>query len=321
LHQRIRELEDQTIAGSHSGPLTNRVDALEKAIHGTGTVAPKPTKTASHTAKAAKLTKSVNAPHKPVPTTTSVYMPPIAPHFDPGATQTTTASSAEETTRSAVPANTAEVDEMLRKGTAAFQNGRTDEAEKAFRDALIKSPFNSNASFNLGAIAESKGDLAGALGNYRTALIGAPNDRQIQEAIAQVESQIAAQANSPFKNPIARTANGGTILQGNASDFGLSGATNGGILQGQTAQIPPIPNGIAGGMYPANAYAGAGNGQNGSAPGQAPRQITMGAKLRSAGVEYGAALARIGIRSAMGGGFNPMTAVGALHCPICRLLH
>ena len=306
LHQRISDLENQTIAGTHSGPLTTRVSALEKAIHGTEV---EPVKVAKGS-NVAKSAKTLSAARKPVPTTTSQFMPPIAPHYDP--------QGSEQVTKAA--ATQSEVDEGLRKGTAAFQAGQTDEAEKSFKDVLAKSPFNSNASFNLGAIAESKGDLAGALGNYRTALIGAPGDKQIQEAIAQVESQIAAKTNPTFTNPLVRTANGGTILQGNASDFGLSGASNGGILQGQAAQIPPIPGGVGGGFYPASAYAGGANAaQNGAATG---RQTGItGAKLRSAGLEYGAALARGAIRGAIGGGgFNPMTAVGALHCPICRLL-
>jgi hypothetical protein len=305
LHERITELEAQTKGGEQPGPLARRMDALEKAVTG-GDAAPKSNvgaaMSAANPARAAKSTKTATK-LKPIPTSKSDYMPPIAPQLDLSAKPDAPAETAA--TNLASTEAKPELDELLQHGTSAFQAGHTDEAEKVFRDVLSKSPFNSNACFNLGAIAETKGDLAGALGNYRTALIGAPNDPQIQEAIAQVEQQIAQKQDSPFHNPVVSTKDGATLLRGNASDYGLKSTAS---------AIPPIPVGAQ------NTALNAGTQQgNFTAPGRRTGWQT-------AGVVGGAVLsaaASMAIRQALRGGGGGMFrggGLGALHCPICRLI-
>lgn len=82
------------------------------------------------------------------------------------------------------------VQEMLKEAAVAYQRGRLDEAEKLFKKVLALEPKNPDAHFNLGVIAESRGDLRGALGHYKTALTYSPADKSLAEAVAEVQTKI-----------------------------------------------------------------------------------------------------------------------------------
>ena len=64
------------------------------------------------------------------------------------------------------------------------------EAEAAFRHVLSRDPQNVDAYFDLGALAEQKGDFIGALTDYRAALALHPQDKQIKEAVSAMESAL-----------------------------------------------------------------------------------------------------------------------------------
>lgn len=309
MHDRVSQLEVQTIGKPQPGGIAKRLDTLERVVNGK----------------------------------TTALLPPIAPQLDTGATKPSVAPqigsspapvfgsspvshSSAVSHSPAVSHPTESVDQMLRQGTLAHQTGRPDEAEKIFKEVLVKSPFNSNACFNLGAIAEGKGDLAGALGNYRTALIGAPNDPQIQEAIAQVESQISQKQDSPFKNPLVSTANGGTVLQGSASEYDpLAGQQR----APQTAQVapfqPPLQARTSGWRTARNiginvalqtARGAARGALRGNVNGIVSGAIVGGGRSTVANVF---ALGNNPTRARFGA-LAGNTLMNALHCPICRLL-
>lgn len=282
LDLRISELEAQTLGGGQHGPLAKRLENIEKLVNGQthGTAVIPPPSVA----------------------------PPIAPPIE---------AKRQEKKQETTP--TADINDMLKKGTAAHSAGQSEEAEKIFKDVLVKSPFNSNAMFNLGAIAESKGDLTTALGNYRTALIGAPDDPQIQQAIAQVEAQIAQQQSSPFKTPVLSTADGGTLLKGNATEFDPLAAQrsstqnqlNGNAVQasGSGQAQTPAPRGSA---WRTVGAAG------GALVGSFARGALQGA-IRGGGSGAFSGAISAGSRGAVGSLLRA-GGLGALHCPICRIL-
>lgn len=309
LHERITQLESQTIGAGQSGALSKRLEELERVVNGKS-LGPTPSIEA-HRHGAAKP-KVANAGKKPAVVAKKPVIADIEPmtaEAKPMVGELKPMVAEMHPVRDAKPTvadKKAEIDKMLREGTASYTAGKTDEAEKVFKQVLVMSPFNTNASFNLGAIAECRGDLPGALGNYRTALIGAPNDPQIQSAIAQIESQIAQKQDSPFRNPLVSTATGGTMLRGNASEFDP--------LAGQAAQqVPqsqPLQASLAGNALQPAAQRGSGWRTAGA----------LGATLM-------AGAARGAVNGAMrGGGGAAMSGalggvLGGLHCPICRLLH
>jgi tetratricopeptide (TPR) repeat protein len=82
---------------------------------------------------------------------------------------------------------------LLKQGMAAHKAGNHQVAEDKFRRVLTMEPRNADAFFNLGALAETRGDLIGALTHYRAALGINPLDRQLQDAVRSVEDQVANQ--------------------------------------------------------------------------------------------------------------------------------
>jgi tetratricopeptide (TPR) repeat protein len=83
---------------------------------------------------------------------------------------------------------------LLKQGMAAHRAGNHQVAEDKFKQVLSMEPRNADAFFNLGALAETRGDLIGALTHYRAALGINPLDRQLQEAVRSIEDQVANQS-------------------------------------------------------------------------------------------------------------------------------
>lgn len=83
-----------------------------------------------------------------------------------------------------------DLSEILRYGARKHAQGNLVEAEAAFRHVLSRDPQNVDAYFDLGALAEQKGDFIGALTDYRAALALHPQDKQIKEAVCAMESAL-----------------------------------------------------------------------------------------------------------------------------------
>lgn len=86
--------------------------------------------------------------------------------------------------------NVEDPNEVYDKALNAFQNSRYDEAERLFKKVLVLSPKNSDAKYNLGAIAEWRGSLTAALKYYRDALALKPGDADIQKAVSDVQNRM-----------------------------------------------------------------------------------------------------------------------------------
>jgi Flp pilus assembly protein TadD len=74
-----------------------------------------------------------------------------------------------------------------------YQQGRTVEAEYAFKHVLTLDSHSTDAFFNLGVIAETKGDLQGALGYYQRATALNPSDQELSDAVRAVQTKISSQ--------------------------------------------------------------------------------------------------------------------------------
>jgi hypothetical protein len=96
------------------------------------------------------------------------------------------ARSVKKKTAARPSANTA----LLARGAVLHKEGKVDEAEAIFRDVLAHDPCNVDAFYDLGAIAEARGDLIGALGSYHAALALRPGDKELKEAVTSTERAI-----------------------------------------------------------------------------------------------------------------------------------
>jgi tetratricopeptide (TPR) repeat protein len=83
-------------------------------------------------------------------------------------------------------------EDALREGLQAHQEGRIDEAERLYREALEEDPDNKFAYYNLGVIAQGRGDLELAEENYRQALRVDPNFSSALFNLALVRSELGA---------------------------------------------------------------------------------------------------------------------------------
>jgi len=104
-------------------------------------------------------------------------------------------SELEEQTRNFLGPNAAtdykaEAHAIIQRGLAESAKGDTQAAEASFRTALYVDPSNADARFNLGVIAENKGDLSGALGYYQGALKTHPDDPELKDAVQAVQSRL-----------------------------------------------------------------------------------------------------------------------------------
>jgi tetratricopeptide (TPR) repeat protein len=84
---------------------------------------------------------------------------------------------------------------LLKGGISKHQAGDDRSAEALFKKALALDAENADAFYNLGAIAESRGDLTLALSDYRAALKCNPYDNGLIAVIEEVKRSMAARAN------------------------------------------------------------------------------------------------------------------------------
>jgi tetratricopeptide (TPR) repeat protein len=172
-----------------SGAVENRLEAVERDLFGeakTGNIATR----LADIGKALQNSKS------------DFLLPPMAPKMDfsQSSSASTSSGSASKSSSSpgsggssqdsSSPANEASK-QALRNATNLYQQGKMDEAERAFKHVLTLDTKSVDAYFNLGVLAETRGDYSSALNNYQIASRLNPDDAELRDAVTAVQSKIA----------------------------------------------------------------------------------------------------------------------------------
>lgn len=131
----------------------------------------------------------------------SLLMPPIAPELDRRAFAPSPDSISNPSSNHDISgrqnfkpdyANAADkAKDLLRQALKSYAEGNTALAESNFKKVLTIDHANTDAYYNLGAIAESRGDLATALNYYQSALKINPADTDLDNAVTTVQSKLA----------------------------------------------------------------------------------------------------------------------------------
>jgi Flp pilus assembly protein TadD len=177
---RLEKIENTLLQRTQKGMSdAERLSILEKRVFGTE-------KTGSVSDRLAGLDSAMATAR----TASSLLAPPMAPRLD-----TSPWSKVEEAKPQALSnyddPDTATSNDaataMLKRATDMYSRGETAEAERMFKKVLTLDSRNADAHYNLGAIAESRGDTAQALNEYRIASQINPNDQELKEALVQLE--------------------------------------------------------------------------------------------------------------------------------------
>lgn len=191
-----------------------------------------------------------------------------------------------------------EVVDLLRAGIKRFQEGDYQSAEKLFGRALMLDPRNCNAIFNLGAIDEKYGNLPGALRKYELALSLSPDDRELQKAVDSVKEMLAARSAQEAREQAEKEYQ--TASQQSKSDHQKSAALHGSAVSKGERPVVTVP------VRSYAPYAASVKLNNEQQPSKARAVARTAAAV---GLMVG-----VGVMVGRGGG------LGALHCPLCRLL-
>lgn len=165
---RLKDLEKNLFGKEHSGTTASRIAEISKALGG---------------AKNDNLLLPAMAPQLDTSSGDVVHSAPSASRDSYADDAPITASGDAEK-------------ETLRTAMRLYQQGKTVDAEKQFRKALSINKNSSDAYYNLGVIAEGKGDLQGALNNYRSAARINPSDTDLASAISSLETKLQEKANA-----------------------------------------------------------------------------------------------------------------------------
>lgn len=231
----------------------------------------------------------------------------------------------------------------LKEGARLHRIGEYAEAERLFREAIALDPRNADGFFNLGALAEGRGDLIAALSQYRAGLTIQPNDGALKEAVQAIETRLAAGESAASPHVAGSAREGGAFRLPERNFYGGDAKTDNpytpALLSVTTPNLPAVPqysdpvpvipvdtvgpfqlhssqNAITAGANNfgvLNASAGSINANMGVGSMPAPILTVRqgGNSRRAAGAAFGAAL-NIGMRAALSG--------SGMRCPACRWL-
>jgi tetratricopeptide (TPR) repeat protein len=137
---------------------------------------------------------------------TNLLMPPLAAELDRGqsAAQASVAPARpliddSDAVGGVYPAPATTQDKsknLLREALKFYTQGQTSQAEDGFKRVLAVDQSNTDAYYNLGAIAEGKGDLNAALNYYNSGLRYSPSDPDLQNAARAVQTKLAQSTQS-----------------------------------------------------------------------------------------------------------------------------
>lgn len=133
-------------------------------------------------------------------TTTEKYLPPMAGQLDRSAFANSDVKPAPARANNNAPMIAAEEDEpvdrtkdLLKQALAKHGQGDMRGAEGIFKQVLAIDSRNVDANFNLGAIAEDRGDLQAASRYYGIAAASNPGDTDLSDALNSVQDKMRQQ--------------------------------------------------------------------------------------------------------------------------------
>lgn len=174
---RLRALETNLFGKAKSGNSKSRLDAVGKLIS--------PNSSSKNPQYLPPLAAQMDR---------SAFPEPVAPVTTSGADRYGTPSYDNSPSVSHNDDGEQRVKELLREALHKHNQGDRAGAQSLFKKVLAVDPRNSDANFNLGAMAEDAGDLASAQRYYRAAANANPNDSEVRDALASVESKMQQQA-------------------------------------------------------------------------------------------------------------------------------
>ncbi len=89
-------------------------------------------------------------------------------------------------------ARAARCKQLLKEGSRHHSSGNLQEADRCFREAVVLDPRNADCFYNLGALAEGRGDFIDALTQYRAGLAMLPQDKSLLEAVEAMETRLTS---------------------------------------------------------------------------------------------------------------------------------
>ena len=198
---RVESLERAVFGSSHTGSMSERLQAIHQTLAGSATTAApiaKPGVTATSTAVISKTQPQ------------QIRKPAISK--DPRAI-----APVMDTSNSGDYRCTGNTKELLKQAVIAHSNGDLSEATRLFEQVLSIDSKNTDANYNLGSMAEARGDLDGALHYYRNATASSPEDSDITSAVASIERRVAKQQASAENSELQELAKsaGTASKQGN----------------------------------------------------------------------------------------------------------
>lgn len=186
---RLRAIEKNLFGGVKTGSTASRLDAIAKVL-GTGKSSllfpPIPPQLDG-------LTSSSSSSDDNYTASTPSPAPSVSYGSNRSSSQPNSASSNQGSSRSYQPTAQDQADDALKNAINLYSAGRTAEAEREFKKVVSLDGNNADAHFNLGAIAEGRGQLDAALNEYRQAYRINPNDSELRDAVASVESKLREQ--------------------------------------------------------------------------------------------------------------------------------
>ncbi len=185
--QNLSICETTLFGGPHKNyPSDERVASLENSVFGE-------TKTGDLSSRINALKLALSAGKS-----TNLLKPPLVPQMDnsnkPVASNPPPPGDADGDLDE-MPAKAPGIDRTktaLREALELYSQGKVDQAEGAFKRVLATDRQNADANYNLGAIAEGKGNLNEALKYYKTAQKSSPGDSDINGAVASIQSKLAS---------------------------------------------------------------------------------------------------------------------------------
>lgn len=201
--QRLETLERGIFGKPRNGSLSKRLDRIQKSLGESAKNAATQPETKSETKSQTTTTElAPPAESSSQPKTTQLPPPaesspePKAAHLPPRAESSPEPKTTQLPASSEPPLAPRAVKtskELLQAGAQHYRQGNLLQADAVFRQVLVSDPKNVDALFNLGALAEGRGDYASALDLYRSASVLKPGDHELSEAAESMRSHVSQQ--------------------------------------------------------------------------------------------------------------------------------